>query len=276
MPAVDHEGRLVLAEKGRLFESPDGHGGTLAALERSGCLKDMADRGIEHVFYGQVDNPMIQVCDPALIGYHIDAGSEMTSQVVRKNEPLQKVGNVVSIDGAVQIIEYSDLPPEYAEQTNEDGSLKIWAGSIAVHIFETSFLNRSVSQADALPFHRANKKVAFVGSDGHSVQPSEPNAIKFERFIFDLMPWAKNAIVCEVDPAEGFCAVKNAPPAASETPGHVKQAISDLHTKWLVAAGAKVAEGTVVEISPLFAVDENQLKAKISDGQEFSGEVYLK
>ncbi len=159
MPAVDFNGKLLLAEKGQIFLSPDGHGGTLAALVNEGCLADMIDRGIEHVFYGQIDNPLMQVCDPALVGYHILKKSEMTTQVVRKNSPLQKVGNVVSIDGKVQIIEYSDLPEAYARQTNQDGSLKLWAGSIAVHVFETSFLRRASADADALPLHLAHKKV---------------------------------------------------------------------------------------------------------------------
>ena len=263
MPAVDRAGRLILGSKSSLFVSPDGHGGMLAALDRTGCLDDMIGRGVEHVFYGQVDNPLIQACDPALIGYHILAQSEMTSQVVRKHSPLQRVGNVVSIDGKVQIIEYSDLPEQFARQTNEDGSLKLWAGSIAVHVFETAFLKRSSSQASALPFHRANKVVPFVDANGELVQPEQPNAIKFERFIFDLLPWAENAIVCEVDPAEGFCAVKNAPPAVSETPEHVRAAISAQHRKWLVDAGVQVAEDAVVEISPFFAVEPEQVKQKL-------------
>ncbi len=275
MPAVDIQGKLILAAKDSLFLSPDGHGGMLAALAQSGSLADMLDRGIEHVFYGQVDNPLIQVCDPALIGCHIDAGSEMTTQVVRKHDPLQKVGNVVSVDGKVQIIEYSDLPEEYARQTNRDGSLKLWAGSIAVHVFSAAFLARTSIQADALPFHRANKKVPFVDVSGKLVQPAENNAIKFERFIFDLLPWAKDAIVCEVDPTEGFCAVKNAPPAPAETPEHVKTAISDLHKGWLRAAGAEVDEHAIVEINPLFAVDANELAKKITPGTKIEGSVYL-
>ena len=218
MPAVDANGKLLLEEKHRIFASPDGHGGTLAALDRSGCLADMQQRGIKYVFYGQVDNPLIQVCEPALIGYHILQQSEMTSQVIRKNDPLQKVGNVVSVEGVVQVIEYSDLPEQYARETNDDGSLKLWAGSIAVHIFDLPFLLSANENADSLPFHRANKKVPFVDANGQGVKPDAPNATKFEKFIFDLMPSAKNAIVCEVDPAEGFCAVKNAPPAPSETP----------------------------------------------------------
>lgn len=275
MPAVDSDGKLLLSDKGTIFASPDGHGGTLGALKRDGCLDDMKARGIEHVFYGQVDNPLIQACDPALLGYHIKSGSEMTSQVVRKHDPMLKVGNVVVVDGKTQIIEYSDLPEQYARATLADGSLKLWAGSIAVHVFERAFLDRTSDQADALPFHHAHKKVAFVDSTGTLVKPAENNATKFERFIFDLLPSASNAIVCEVEPADGFCAVKNAPPAPSETPQHVKDAIVALHTRWLHEAGVKVADGVKVEINPCFALDVDQLKEKLPSGTSITEDRYI-
>ena len=276
MAAVDAEtGKALLADKGTVFVSPDGHGGTLGGLDRSGCLADMKSRGIEQVFYGQVDNPLLQVCDPALIGYHISHKSEMTSQVVRKESPLQKVGNVVSVDGVVQIIEYSDLPEACAKKTNDDGSLKLWAGSIAVHIFEREFLQGVSDSADGLPFHQAHKKVAFVDQDGKQVKPESNNAVKFERFIFDLLPSAKNAIVCEVDAKEGFAAVKNAPPADTETPDWVRAAISDLHRGWIQQAGGTVAADAVVEISPFLAVEPKLLKENYDLTKEVSGKVYL-
>lgn len=279
MPAVDEQGKLLLEEKGKIFVSPDGHGGALLALEKSGALADMKKRGVEHCFYGQIDNPLVQVCDPALLGYHADSGSEMTSQVVRKNDPLQKVGNVVSSDGKVQVIEYSDLPEENARETNDDGSLRLWAGSIAVHIFKTDFFDRMSKTAGSLPFHRAHKKVAFIGADGESVKPEQNNAVKFEKFIFDLLPSAQNAIICEVDPADGFNAVKNAPPADAETPDHVKAAISSLHSRWLSECGVEVADGTLIEISPLFAPDSKALKLKIDADDSFptkiTSETYL-
>ena len=166
--------------------------------------------------------------------------------------------------GVVQIIEYSDLSETFARETRADGKLKLWAGSIAVHIFKTDFFHRMSDTTDSLPFHRANKKVAYIDADGKQVEPDDNNAIKFEKFIFDLLPSAKNAIICEVDPADGFCAVKNAPPATAETPEHVKKAISDLHTRWFNEAGVDVAEGVSVEISPLFAPDAKMLKEKIA------------
>jgi len=267
MPAVDADsGRVLLAEKDSLALSPDGHGGMLAALADSGALDDVERRGIQQLFYFQVDNPMVDVGSPEMIGYHLLFDSEMATQVIGKKDPLEQVGNVVEIDGRLQVIEYSDLPDDVAGRRNPDGSLAIWAGSIAVHVFEAPFLRRMVDQADALPFHIARKKVAHVDESGERVEPSEPNAIKFERFIFDLMPSAENAVVVEVDPAEGFAPLKNAPGAKDDTPAAVRAAMAAQHRRWLREAGAEVEDEVPVEISPLWALDAAEVAEKLPAG----------
>ena len=146
-------------------------------------------------------------------------------------------------------------PDDLAQQRNPDGSLVIWAGSIAVHVFRAAFLERISQRADALPFHQARKKVRFLDARGVEQTPDQPNAIKFERFIFDLLPWARNAIVVEGRTAEVFAPVKNAEGAASDTPTATRHALMRLHTHWLQTAGATVEPGTPVEISPLWALD---------------------
>src|SRR5262249_47577418 len=205
MWAVDDRFERILLERpDSLFVGPDGHGGMLAAFSKSGCLADAQQRGVKHIFYGQIDNPLLQVCDELFLGSHVLADSEMTTQVVKKRDALERVGNVVSIDGQVQMIEYSDLPEQFARQTNADGSLKLWAGNLAVHAFDLQFLARVATQRDALPFHTATKKVSCLDAAGNTVEPSKPNALRFEKFIFDLLPLAKNALVVEADPAEAF------------------------------------------------------------------------
>ncbi|MEM8734189.1 MAG: UDPGP type 1 family protein [Planctomycetota bacterium] len=277
MPAVDDEtGKLLLAEKDSLALSPDGHGGLVAALDRNGCLAEAKERGIEYFFYGQVDNPLVQICDPVLIGYHILAKSQVTTQVVQKRFATEKVGNVVSVDGKVQIIEYSDLPESVAEKTNNDGSLLLWAGNIAVHVFDRDFLASVVSNVDGLPFHRAHKKVPYVGDDGAPVQPDSPNAIKFERFVFDLLPLADTAFVVEGDPAQVFAPVKNAPGAEVDTAEHAKQAQCAVFKEWLEAAGATVPDGIQVEIHPDWAANADEAKAKIESGLKFETDTYLR
>jgi UDP-N-acetylglucosamine/UDP-N-acetylgalactosamine diphosphorylase len=256
MPAVDAaSGKLLLEEKDSLAMSPDGHGGTVAALAKSGCLADAESRGVDLLSYVQVDNPLVSLCDVDLLGHHLMSGSEMTTQVVRKRFATEKVGNVVLVDGRVQIIEYSDLPEEAAKRIREDGSLVLWAGNIAVHVLDRNFFQRAADWSEALPFHRAHKSVPFVDTTGAKVQPSKPNAIKYERFIFDLLPHAEHAFVVEALASEAFAPVKNANGAATDTPELAMKAISDLHRKWLTSAGVEVSSDVHVEINPRYALD---------------------
>ena len=218
---------------------------------------------------------MVDVCGPELIGCHILANSELTSQVIAKRDPMDKVGNVVQVDGRSHVIEYSDLPDDVARLRNTDGSLSIWAGSIAVHVLDTAMLARMAESADGLPFHYAQKKVAHIDADGRPVEPKTPNAIKFERFIFDLMPFSANAIVVEIDPREGFAPLKNAPGAESDTPEMVENMMIAQHARWLKQAGAEVADGVPVEICPLLALYAEELAQKIPPGTRVTKPTYF-
>jgi UDP-N-acetylglucosamine/UDP-N-acetylgalactosamine diphosphorylase len=276
MPVVDAAtGRILLEAAGRLAVSPDGHGGMLAAFAGSGCLERARRRGIRQLFYFQVDNPLSCICDAEHLGYHLLCGAEMSSQVIAKRDPLEQVGNVVSVDGRLVVIEYSDLPGDVAQRRNADGSLAIWAGSIAVHVFDLSFLERMAASSAGLPFHVARKKVAYVDAAGRRVEPPRPNALKFERFIFDLMPSAAGAVVIEVDPARAFAPLKNASGAASNTPETVKAQMAALHRGWLRRAGAEVADDVEVEINPLFALDAEELAGKVVAGTRIAGPRYF-
>ncbi len=276
MPAVDAEtGKLLLARRDRLALSPDGHGGMLGALATSGGLDDLEARGIKSLFYLQVDNPLVEICSPEFIGYHLLSESELSSQVVAKRTPQDRVGNVVQIDERLWMIEYSDLPDEIAERRKPDGSLEIWAGSIAVHVMDVAFLRRMVGRADAQPFHVASKKVAHMEPSGQRVDPDIPNAFKFERFIFDLLPLADNATVVEIDRAKCFAPLKNGSGAAEDTPELVKAQMVRHATEWLHQAGATVFAGVNVEISPLFALDAAELKEKTGPATWISEQKYF-
>lgn len=274
MPAIDAEsGRILMDSPHELALSPDGHGGVVTALHQSGIMEKMRSRGIQQLFYAQVDNPLVRACDPLLIGFHRLVQSQMTTQVVRKRFAKERVGNVVQIDGRTHIIEYSDLPDALAEETLPDGSLKLWAGNIAVHVFDLPFLEQSA--ANALPFHRALKTVPYVDEAGIRHQPTSPNAIKFERFVFDLLPAAERTLVVEGDAAEVFAPVKNAASAATDTPQSTRRAISLLHTSWLQRAGATVNEGVQVEIHPLWAWDADEVRDKIQGPCTVSADTYF-
>ena len=266
MPAFNFDGTLLLETKDSLALSADGHGGSLRAIGKSGALADMKRRGIVHLSYFQVDNPLIQIIDPLFIGLHDLAASEMSSKTITKAGPLEKVGNFCVGDGVLQVIEYSDLPESLALQATADGTPKFNAGSIAIHALRVDFIERLNSGGQLkLPWHRAEKKVPYVDESGALVKPEKPNAVKLEQFVFDAIPLAKNSIVYTTDRAEEFSPVTNA--EGGDAPATSKRDQVRRAARWLRAAGVSVPmkdgePDATIEISPLYATSEAELVAK--------------
>ncbi|HMC66880.1 MAG TPA: UDPGP type 1 family protein, partial [Gemmataceae bacterium] len=285
MPALDlATGKLLMEGPGRLFLSPNGHGGTLTALAESGLLSRLRQRGIRQVFYFQVDNPLVKVADPVFLGHHTAANAEVSSKIVPKESPTDKLGNLVLVDGRCSMIEYSDLPEELARRTDQQGRLRIWAGSPAIHIFSTDFLERVTGGREMagprlLPFHVARKKVPFVDEQGRRQEPQKENALKFEMFIFDALPLADRWTVVETSRREEFEPLKNA--TGRDSPETVRQAISNLAADWLERASVTVPrrpDGDAafpLEISPLHALDAEELASKVNRGLRVQGPTYL-
>lgn len=252
VPAFSFDGRLLLEAKDSLALAADGHGGSLTALKRSGTLDLLRSRGIEHLSYFQVDNPLVYCIDPLFLGLHDLTGSEMSSKTVTKSHALEKVGNFCVVDGKLQVIEYSDLPETLATKTNPDGTRVFNYGSIAIHAMRLSFIERLTrSGSVSLPWHRAEKKVACIDDAGQPVRPEKPNAVKLEQFVFDAIPLAENPIVFETLRDEEFSPVKNADGADSPLTSRRDQ--SARARRWLRAAGVAVDDDATVEISPLYA-----------------------
>jgi UDP-N-acetylglucosamine/UDP-N-acetylgalactosamine diphosphorylase len=240
----------------------------------------MQKRGIEHLSYFQVDNPLVHVIDPRFLGLHDITESEMSSKTIPKANALEKVGNFVIGDGVLQVIEYSDLPESLAVQTNSDGSLRFNAGSIAIHALRTSFVDRlNHSGRLSLPWHRAEKKVPYVDDRGNVVNPDKPNAVKLEQFVFDAIPLAKNAIVYTTERAEEFSPVKNA--EGVDSPATSRRDQIRRAARWLQEAGVSVPmkdgePDATLEISPLVATSAQQLRTRkpadltqVKPGQSF-------
>ncbi len=210
-PAMDFQGRLLLETPSTIFESPNGHGGSLTALLDSGALEDMRSRGIETLFYYQVDNPLVRMCDPAFLGFHSLSGSEASSKVVCKRDAGEKMGVVALVDGRLGIVEYTELDEKRSQARDDAGELLYWAGNIAVHLFQRDFIEQVAKRAnELLPLHPSAKKIPFVDEKGKSVAPEASNGYKLERFVFDALPHAANGCVVEAERAEEFSPVKNA------------------------------------------------------------------
>jgi UDP-N-acetylglucosamine/UDP-N-acetylgalactosamine diphosphorylase len=280
MPALDlHTGKLLLETRGSLFTSPNGHGGTLTALAETGLLDRLKKLGIRQVFYFQVDNPLVKIADPVFLGHHLAANAEVSSKVVPKRGPTEKVGHFVTVDSRCTIIEYSDLTEAQVHEKDERGEYKLWAGNPAIHIFSVDFLAKVTQGKARLPFHVAKKKVPHLDAQGNPVKPDKENALKFEMFVFDALPLADRWTVVEADRQEEFEPLKNA--TGADSPETVKRAISNLAAKWLEQAGVPVprtAEGHAahaLEVDPLFALDAEELSGKVDKKLKIAGPLHL-
>jgi UDP-N-acetylglucosamine/UDP-N-acetylgalactosamine diphosphorylase len=273
MPAIGlngaQRGRVLLAGKDSLALSPNGHGGSLKALHTSGAIDDMKKRGVAQISYTQVDNPTVHMVDPLFIGLHALDGAQMSSKMLPKTGPKEKLGNFCLADGKMTVIEYSDLPDELAYQTTDDGALRFRAGSIAIHMIGVGFVEdlNTLAEGFALPFHRAEKKVACIDPDSATpIEPEEPNAVKLETFVFDALPLCEVSIIYETDRVEEFAPIKNADePGAVDCPATSKQLQAERAARWLSQHGIEAprdAEGNVdatIEISCLTAIGPEDL-----------------
>ncbi|MCI0652339.1 MAG: UTP--glucose-1-phosphate uridylyltransferase, partial [Planctomycetes bacterium] len=255
-PVVDpHDGKILLESKSRILLGPDGHGGAFKVL----CtLRPMlAERGIEHLFYFQVDNPLVRILDPAMIGYHVLRESQFTSKAVAKSHPGEKVGVFCNGPDGLSVVEYTELGEEERTARDPSGALRFRAGNIAIHVLSCSLLDGSARGGLLdLPVHVARKATPHF-QDGRAVDSTEPNSFKFETFIFDALPLAKNPLVLETLRGDEFAPVKNL--EGADSPATAKTALSDLYAEWLAEAGVDVPRDAAghaqarIEISPLFA-----------------------
>jgi UDP-N-acetylglucosamine/UDP-N-acetylgalactosamine diphosphorylase len=271
LPAISLDGQLILKDNVHLYTSPNGHGGSLKALWDSGLLIKLMDRGYEELFYCQVDNPLVRIADPVFLGHHRQALSEVSTKVVRRRSIKEKVGVYVRLDGKDSIAEYSDLDERYMSALDEKGDILYWAGNTAIHIFSLSFIRELNRDGFALPYHCAKKSAYVVTSDW---EPASIDVWKFETFVFDAIPFARKTCCMEIKREEEFAPVKNKD--GDDSPETARTALTALYRNWLVSAGIDVPEGTRLEISPLYALNSNDVSEKLR-GKKLSinGDVYL-
>lgn len=278
MPALDlATGKLLLETASRLCLSPNGHGGTIAALAESGLLDRLEQQGVRTISYFQVDNPLTMIGDFAFVGRHALEDAQVSSKALPKASPMERVGNFALVDGRCAMIEYSDLPDAWAQEKDAAGNLLFWAGSPAIHLLDVAFLREIADNADTLPWHLARKKVPHLGE----ADPKTPNALKFERFIFDILPHADRWTVMTTTRDEEFAPVKNKDSDGVDCPSTARQLMTNLAAKWLRDAGTRVpmdGDGNSIyqiEISPLLAMDADELRNRVKGIARIDRDTYL-
>ena len=208
LPMIDTEGKILIGEDGLIKEAANGHGGIYEALVKNGMTKKMRELGVEWVFIGGVDNCLVKMVDPVLMGIAIDKNVTAAGKSVVKANPQEKVGVFCKRNGRPSVVEYTEIPKEMSEATDENGNLIYGESHILCNLFNIDAIERMGSKP--LPYHIAFKKATYIDKDGNKVVPDGPNAYKFEAFLFDAFGELDDMAILRVKREEEFAPVKNA------------------------------------------------------------------
>lgn len=208
LPMIDTEGRILVNENGLVKLAADGHGGVFTAMEENGIIDEMKKNGIEWVFIGGVDNVLVKMIDPLLIGFTESRNYLAAAKSVVKANPEEKVGVFCTRDGKPSVVEYTEISKDMANLRDENGELVYGESNTLCNLFNMKKLEKISN--NKLPYHSALKKAKYIDKEGNLVTPEQPNAYKFESFMFDIFNSLDSMAVIRVKREEEFAPVKNA------------------------------------------------------------------
>jgi UDP-N-acetylglucosamine/UDP-N-acetylgalactosamine diphosphorylase len=229
----------------------------------------MKTHGVDVISYVHVDNPLARSCDPVFVGYHLQRDCQYSCKTLAKTGPNEKVGNYALVQGRLGIIEYNDIPDDMVSARDEKQELLFGWGSPGFFLFSRSFAEKQAARTD-LPVHKANKKMRHLGADGNFVDPEAPNAIKLETYAHDTLLDAKHTLVLECERASEFAPVKNA--RGVDSAQSARELMTALYRGWLEEAGATIVGNPQLEISPMRALDAEDL---LAGGLHIDSDTYL-
>lgn len=216
LPFLDDLGNLFLETEKCIAEGPDGNGSCLSAFVKSGIWENWRAQGISYINSVLIDNPLADPFDAELIGFHHAKQTEVTIKCTARLDAAEKVGLLVKEAGHVRVVEYSELPENERAERLPDGTWKHTCTNISLFCWNMEFVNRTCHIS--LPLHRAYKK-AF------SLQKGPCMAWKFEKFIFDLLPFAHNVQALLYPRDRCFAPLKNA--TGADSPETVRKALQE-------------------------------------------------
>ena len=208
LPMCSEDGKLLLDENNCIKEAADGHGGIFESMRRNGVIFDMQARGIEWAFIGPVDNVLVKMVDPILLGVVLDKKVQAGGKSVVKAYSKEKVGVFCKRNGKPGVVEYTEITDKLAEATNENGELIFAESHINCNLFSVKAIEEISKRK--LPYHSAHKKAKYIDENGNLAVPEKPNAYKFESFIFDAFDMLDGMAILRVKREEEFAPVKNA------------------------------------------------------------------
>lgn len=207
LPLITEDKKLLIGKDKKIKEAANGNGGIFASMHKNGVLADMEKRSIKWTFISSIDNILLNIADTTLIGLAEDRKVEIATKSLVRNSPDEKVGAICKSDGKIKVIEYSEMSDEMKNKRNEDGELTFGESHIMCNLFSLNALKILVDKN--LPYHIAHKKSEYLDNNGSIIKPTEPNAYKFETFIFDSWSYFDDIAILRGKRKEDFAPIKN-------------------------------------------------------------------
>ena len=207
MPLLNDDGKLVIGEDGSIKFASNGNGAIFKSMKNGGIFNDMKEKGIEWVFIGAVDNPILNMVDETLLGLTCFEKNQIGTKTIVKAYPEEKVGVFCRKNNKLNVIEYMEMPKEVIYMTDENGELIFGESHIMCNLFSMKALEKIAEQE--LPYHSAHKKVNYIDEDGKLIEATEPNAYKFEQFVFDGFRYFNDITILRGKREEEFAPIKN-------------------------------------------------------------------
>ena len=208
LPLISEDGKLLVDENLHIKYAADGNGCIYKSMRLDGVLDDMKQKGIKWVFIGAVDNALLNMVDPILLGLTSCDGNQIGSKSVVKRSPEEPVGVFCKRNGKPGVIEYTELPTVIVHEVDEEGELLFGESHIMCNLYSIDALDK-ISK-EKLPYHSAHKKAPYMNEKGEFVKVTKPNAYKYEAFIFDGFTYFDNISILRGRRNEDFAPVKNA------------------------------------------------------------------
>ena len=207
IPMNNFDGSLIINEKGHVKRGANGHGGVFESMKDSGVLADAESKKIDWLYVTPVDNPLIELVDPCFVGYAQKENLDVISKTIVRTDPTQKSGVFCIVNDKLNVLEYTEISPELMTKKNDDGSLYLSYAHINCNMFNIKNVEKILNKD--IPYHVAKKKCTYMDLNGNINVPEEPNAFKYEKFIFDYFPSISKTGIYVVDRSKEYEPVKS-------------------------------------------------------------------
>lgn len=198
-------------------------GGALRSLKRANLIEDMKQKGVKWVYVSGVDNILAKFVDPLLLGLLESNEKEAALISIEKTNPKEKVGLICKKNNKIGVVEYTEITDELANMRDDYGSLVYADSNSNLYCYRIDELEKVADEN--LPYHTAFKKATYMDENGKVIKGKEPNAYKFESFIFDSFEMIEDVIVLRLKREDSFAPIKNK--EGSDSPETAKKLYND-------------------------------------------------